>query len=265
MKRSATVPEDLDLVRLRSLLSGIDRRDTLGARIEAASRQLLGRPYLAHPLVGSAQTPEVFTVSLGAFDCVTYVETVLGLALALTTGRFVERVRQIRYRDGCVEWAWRSHYMTGWIRNNARAGFLRRVALPAPSVVRARTLDAVPGLPPRRLLLRCLPKRAFWRVRAAVHTGDVLCFASTRKDLDAFHAGFAVWSGGELRLRHASLRQGRVVEQALAGFLKDNTMAGVIVARPVEPRNRAAARARGMSTLAGSASSRPSARVRGES
>jgi hypothetical protein len=238
MKRSVAGPEDLDLVRLRSLLSGIDRRESLGTRIEAASRQLLGRPYLADPLVGSARSPEVLTIALDAFDCVTFVETALGLALARSTGRFVEQVRRIRYRDGCVEWARRNHYMSGWIRNNARAGFLRRVALPAPSVVRARTLDAVPGLPPRRLDLRCLPKRAFWRVRAAVHTGDVLCFASTRKNLDVFHAGLAVWSGGELKLRHATRSQGRVVEQDLAGFLKSNAMAGVIVARPVEPRNR---------------------------
>jgi hypothetical protein len=254
MKRVAAMPEGLDRARLEDLLSGVARLEPLGARIEAASRQLLGQPYVAHPLVGSARTPEVLAVSLDAFDCVTYVETVLGLSLARTPRRFVERVRQIRYRSGRVEWVRRNHYMTSWIRSNARAGFLRRVALPAPSVVRARMLDAVPGLRPHRIALRCLPKRAFWRVHAAVRDGDVLCFASTKKNLDVFHVGVAAWSGGELRLRHASLRQGRVVEQDLAGFLKNNAMAGVIVARPVEPRSRVAARARG--TLAGAAGSR---------
>ena len=43
----------------------------------------------------------------------------------------------------------------------------------------------------RRVVLRCLPKRAFWRVRDAVRTGDVICFASTRRNLDVFHAGIA--------------------------------------------------------------------------
>ena len=218
--------------------SGVARQAALGVRIESASRQLLGRPYRSQPLLGSAETPEVFTAALDGFDCVTYVETVLALALGPSERLFSKRLRQIRYEGGRVAWTRRNHYMSGWIRSNARAGFLRRVALPAAGVVRARMLDAVPGLPPRRCVLRCLPKRAFWRVRSAVHTGDVLCFASTKANLDVFHVGIAVWSADELRLRHASRSQGRVVEQSLASFLQANTMAGVIVARPVEPRER---------------------------
>lgn len=236
MKRSAAIPLGLDPVRLQSLLSRVDRHAPLGSRIECASRRLLGRPYVVQPLVGSAETPEVFTLSLGGFDCVTYVETTLGLALAPTPARFAAVVRRIRYRAGRVGWLLRNHYMTGWIRENARAGFLEPLALPAQSVVRRRRLDAVPGLPPRSVRVRCLPKRRFWRVRDAVRTGDVICFASTRRSLDVFHAGIAVWSGDELRLRHASRSEGRVVERDLAGFLSGNAMAGVIVARPVEPR-----------------------------
>ncbi len=236
MKGSAAFAERLDLGRLRGLLRLDGRREPLGVRIEHASRRLLGQPYLAQPLIGSAQTPEVFTVSLDGFDCVSYVETVLALALARTPEQVAAVVRRIRYRDGVVDWARRNHYMTGWIRNNAREGFVLRPRLAAPTVARARTLDVVAGLPPRRVLVRCVPKRAFWRVRSAVRTGDVICFASTRRNLDVFHAGIAVWAGGVLRLRHASRSQGRVVEQDLAGFLNSNTMAGVIVVRPVEPR-----------------------------
>lgn len=237
MKRRG-IPKGLDRARLRGLLSRVDRQEPLGIRIEQASRRLLGRAYRGEPLIGSAETPEVFTVSLDGFDCVTYVETVLALALASTPERVVAVVRRVRYRGGLVEWRRRNHYMTGWIRNNVRAGFVLRPRLAAPSVVRSRTLDVVAGLPARRVVLRCLPKRAFWRVRNAAHTGDVICFASTRRKLDVFHIGIVVWSGGELRLRHASRSQGRVVEQDLAGFLRSNTMAGVIVVRPVEPRRR---------------------------
>jgi hypothetical protein len=249
MPANAAIPEGLDLDRLRELLSRVDRRQPLAERIEQASRHLLGQPYRAHPLIGSAELPEVFTVSLDGFDCVTYIETVLGLALAGTAERCVAVMRRIRYREGRVDWTRRNHYMSGWIAGNARAGFLARAPLGAASVVRARTLNAVPGLPARRVWLRCLPKHDFWRVRDAVRTGDVICFASTRSNLDVFHAGIAVWSQGELRLRHASRSQGRVVEQALAGFLERNTMAGVIVARPVAPR--AAARGRRSSGSAG--------------
>ena len=50
--------------------------------MEALSRYFLGHPYQINPLIGSAGTPEVFTVSLDAFDCVTFVETILALSLA---------------------------------------------------------------------------------------------------------------------------------------------------------------------------------------
>lgn len=236
MKRGTCAAEEPSPARLRSLLSAADRLASVSARIAAFSRALLGRPYLEHPLIGSASTPEVFTVRLDAFDCVTYVETVLALALARSPRQFAVWVRRIRYQGGRVAWASRHHYLTGWIHNNAKAGFLQRAGLPAPSVARLRTLDVVAGLPPRRVVVRCLPKRAFWRVREAVRSGDVLCFASTRKNLDVFHIGFAIWSGGELWLRSAARSRGRVIDLDLAGFLKSNTMAGVIVARPIEPR-----------------------------
>ncbi len=243
VRRSAPL-KTLDLAALRGLLRGLDRRASPGERVAAASRTLLGRPYRACPLVGSAATPEVFCASLAGFDCVSYVETAFALALSRDPRQFLDWLRRIRYRGGVVAWRRRHHYLTGWIAANARAGLLRRVHLPGPEVVRARRLDAVPGLPPRRLQLRCLPKRAFWRVRDAVRDGDILCFASTKRNLDVFHAGIAAWSGGELRLWHAARSRGRVVEQDLAGFLADNTMAGVIVARPVEAHGRLSRRGR---------------------
>jgi hypothetical protein len=229
-------PKDLDLEALRGLLQRIDRRAPLGARVAEAAGTLMGRTW--EPLGGSAAGPEVFRASLSGFDCVTYLETAFALGLAREPRRFLQQLRRIRYRGGVVSWTRRNHYMTGWIAANARERRLRRVRLPAPGVVRERRLDVVPGLPPRRILLRCLPKRVFWRVRHALRDGDLVCFASTRRNLDVFHTGITVWNGSELFLRHASRSRGRVVEQDLAAFLAENAMAGVIVARPAEGRAR---------------------------
>jgi hypothetical protein len=232
MAPRTTSPQGLDRQMLRRLLRAIDTHATLDRRIETAAFLLLGVPYRDHPLIGSAETSEAFTVLLAGFDCVTYVETVLALALARDPRHFVEAVRRIRYDGGRVEWRRRNHYMTGWVRANSRAGLVRLVRLPAPGVVRVRRLSVLPGLTPRTIRLRCVPKRAFWRVRDAVRTGDLLMFASTRRNRDVFHVGLAVWNEGTLCFCHASRSRGRVVEQDLAGFLKANTMAGVIVARP---------------------------------
>ena len=65
--------------------------------MDALSRQFIGLPYRTNPLIGSAGEREVFTASTGEFDCVTYVETVLALALSSNVDEFADWRRKIRY------------------------------------------------------------------------------------------------------------------------------------------------------------------------
>jgi hypothetical protein len=227
-------PRDLVRRQLEPLLASVDRNVPIGARVEALTDRLRGRPYAGNPLGGSADTAEVLTISLAAFDCVTFVETVLALATTREPERFVERVRRLRYQGGRVAWRRRHHYATDWIRGNVRAGFVSPVLLRARAVTRARRLSVLAGLPARRVQVRCVPKRPFWRARDEIRTGDLVFFASTRPVLDVFHQGIVVRRGEGLRLRHASRSRGKVVDQDLAAFLEANRMAGVLVARPRE-------------------------------
>ena len=211
-------------------------RRSAGGRIEILSSHFLGQPYQKNPLIGSAETPEVFTVSLEAFDCVTYIETIVALSLATSVDDFKDWLRKVRYEGGRVAWRRRNHYMTGWIRSNLRAGALQRLPLPGiPVVVKERTLDAVPGLHRVRTRFSCVPKPAIRKLAPQLKTGDLIFFASTRKHLDVFHCGVLVREGGRTLMRHASRSRGAVVEQELNDFLKANRMAGVIVARPKDP------------------------------
>jgi cell wall-associated NlpC family hydrolase len=202
--------------------------------MESISRQFLGRPYITNPLIGSAETPEIFTSSTHGFDCVTYMETVLARARTSNGKDFAENLRRIRYDNGRVEWKQRNHYMTNWIRNNARTGLVQRVNFGAASTVRKRQLKMVPGMPAQSQTFSCVPKRLLPKVDAQIHSGDLIFFASTRPHLDVFHCGIVIRDGKRLLLRHASRSQGGVVEQDLSTFLKANRMAGVILARPVE-------------------------------
>ena len=94
----------------------------VAARVESISGRFLGYPYLAHSLVGSADSPEVFKDSLEGFDCVTYIESVVALVYAGKTGGFSSFLRKLRYSDGKVDWRRRNHYMTQWLKNNVRTG-----------------------------------------------------------------------------------------------------------------------------------------------
>jgi hypothetical protein len=204
-----------------------------GSRINVLSRHFLGRPYKANPLIGSADTTEVFTARFDGFDCVTYIETILALTHAQHVDDFTAWLRKIRYAQGRIQWERRNHYMTVWIRNNVRNGIIRPVAVPAVPTVRAqRVLNVVPGLASQRTRMKWIPKQAARRLEPHLQSGDLIFFVSTRKNLDIFHAGIIVRAGAEVLVRHASRSQGLVVEQELSEFLKANRMAGVVVERP---------------------------------
>jgi cell wall-associated NlpC family hydrolase len=215
------------------------RAQPVAARVDSISRQFLGRPYVTNPLIGSIDTPEVFVAGIdgirSGFDCVTYVETVVARAYARNSKDYASFLRRIRYESGRVDWKRRNHYMTNWIRNNARAGLVRPVHFGAASIAKRRRLDMVPGLPPQNQRFSCLPKRRLGKIAGNIQSGDLMFFASTRPRLDIFHCGIVIRDGNRLMLRHASRSQGGVVEQELSTFLKANRMAGVILARPVEP------------------------------
>jgi Protein of unknown function (DUF1460) len=236
-------PRGLSRRQVEDLLSKMRSDGFAHSRIDALSRHFLGYPYQANPLIGSSDTREVFSASLDGFDCVTYIETILALARASDVNEFVEWLRKIRYDQGRIEWKRRNHYMTQWIRNNAREGLLTPISMPAvPSHSRERILSVVPGLAAQRTSVKCVPKSAVPRAAEHLQSGDVICFVSTRKNLDVFHAGIIARDGKKILLRHASRSRGLVVEQELSEFLKANRMAGVIVVRPQVPAGRIAAR-----------------------
>lgn len=228
-------PRGLSRRRVEQLLSKTRHERSVASRIDALSRHFLGHPYKANPLIGSAGTAEVFTASLDGFDCVTYIETIVALARARNVDDFAAWLRKIRYEQGLIKWARRNHYMTRWIRNNVRQGVIRPVSIPTvPITSRERVLAVVPGLAPQRIRVKCVPKPAVPRLEAHLRSGDLLFFASTRRNLDVFHAGIIARDGKSVLMRHASRSQGSVVEEDLNGFLKANRMAGVIVVRPQE-------------------------------
>jgi len=234
-------PRGLDRRRVAKLITETKSESCLGDRIEALSRHFVGHPYQSNPLIGSADTSEVFVVSLDGFDCVTYLETVLALSLSSDVDEFAEWLRKIRYEEGRIQWERRNHYMTSWLRNNGRAGIIKPIIMPGvPIVSRERILNVVPGLAARRVSVKSVPKKAVSRLTRHLQSGDVIFFASTRKHLDVFHVGIVVRDGERTLMRHASRSRGGVVEQELSEFLLANRMSGVIVARPREIAPQAA-------------------------
>jgi hypothetical protein len=206
----------------------------MGERLKEVSGRLLGCRYVSSPLIGSALSPEVLTVSLEGFDCVTYIETVMALALARSVDDFVRGVRRLRYKAGRVEWSQRNHYMTDWIRNNVGAGFIWNLTRGKYAVEKGRALSLIKELPPKKARFKCFPKKNLPRIVDRLADGDLMFFVSTRQKLDVFHVGLVFHQNQHLVLRHASRSRQGVVEQPLEVFLEQNRMTGFILVRPRE-------------------------------
>lgn len=219
--------------QINRLLKSVAQESDLAARIEKLSASFLGRPYVANSLVGSFEKPEQLVTRLDGFDCVTFIETVLALALATNADEFQTHLIDIRYQNGEVSWAKRNHYMADWWRINERAGLVKNLTKGKDTVTKTRELNIIAGLPTARASFRVFPKRHLSHVKNLIKTGDFVAFGSAKKNLDVFHTGILIAEGENILLRHASRTAKKVIDQNLNEFLKANRMSGLIILRPV--------------------------------
>ena len=114
---------------------------SLAQRVEAVSELFLGVPYKLGSL-GEGPDGEFDRdplIRFDAFDCTTFVETVMALSLDSDLDSAARTLQKIRYQDGQIGYATRNHFIElDWVPNNVRAGYLHDI-----------TSDAWAETPPR--------------------------------------------------------------------------------------------------------------------
>lgn len=99
----------------------------LFSRIDFLTASFLGKPYLVNPL-GEGADAEIEPGPLyrfDGFDCVTYVNTVLALALSHDEHTFLQRLLQINYYDATPLFQKRFHFMSvDWNPQNQKNNIL---------------------------------------------------------------------------------------------------------------------------------------------
>ena len=202
-------------------------------RMDFISRALLGTRYRANTLIGGPRRKEVFVVRDDAFDCVTFCEVVLAAALARDRSEFEASLRRIRYARGEVKWDERNHYFADWTRRAVENGICTPVASQL-SATMEKTVNWG-NLGKRRVALTVIPRAALMANQALLARGDVIGFVSRRPNLDFHHTGLiAFGTGGEVLLRHASQRRGRVADDHLDRFLAANLVQYVTLLRAAD-------------------------------
>jgi hypothetical protein len=223
-----------DVQLVNQLLAATLLQSSIGERIKTISGELMGRPYLVNPLIGSTDQPEVLVTTLSGFDCVTFVESVLAMAYAHRAEDYAEWLREIRYLHGEITWNKRHHYTTDWMRHNIHAGFLSEFVRSSTTSVCTKELNIITGLPERIVSFRYYPKSKLKSLSSFFQDGDIIAFVSTKKGLDVFHVGLLVRDGDQVLMRHAARSRGAVVEQPLAEFVEQNRTPGFVIVRPRE-------------------------------
>src|SRR5262245_18456266 len=139
LKTGTLEPRDARLAS--KLIARAKTNSNLADRIKIISSQLIGYPYILHPLTGSKTQHEIFVTRMDGFDCVTYLETVLALAESKKIDDFPERLREIRYEQGVVDWQKRLHYTTEWSDYHIRRGILLDLTVGEGTIERIKRLD----------------------------------------------------------------------------------------------------------------------------
>ncbi|MGW5310916.1 DUF1460 domain-containing protein [Nocardia thailandica] len=225
-----------ELVAVRATGAGL----APGALIEVLSRQLLGTPYRADMLVGSATVPEQLVVDLRAVDCFTYLDYIEAARRSGSRDEFVANVIAARYTGGLVDFTRRKHFFTDWANTDRVAADDITASLGAATTV-TKQLNAkadggvyLPGIPVTPRAVAYLPSAAVDAgVIAGLRTGDYLGAYADAPGLDVTHVGIFVDTPGGPVFRNASslaANGNQVVDTPLRDYLA--TVPGLVVLRP---------------------------------
>jgi len=120
-------------------------------RIDLISKNFLGLPYGQGGPLGEGPDGRFDRDPLyrfDTFDCTTFVETVIGLAITQNVDSFEIKMNDIRYENGEIDYLKRNHFPSlQWIPNNIYNGTFKEInSLILPSSERI-TVEAVINLP----------------------------------------------------------------------------------------------------------------------
>lgn len=103
---------------------------SMAKRLNEMSQLFLKKPYYLGALGEGfdGQYDQFPLYRVDAFDCLTFVETVLALALANDLASFKNNMNAIRYQNGQVKFIARNHFTDlDWNLNNQRLGILKDI------------------------------------------------------------------------------------------------------------------------------------------
>ena len=228
--------KDVDNFNEVMTLLAPDRDRPMSELVIKVAKHFLGTPYVAGTL---EQEPERLTVNTRETDCILFVEMCLAMSLTAkddnpTFDKYVENLRQLRYRDGKVDgYTSRIHYTSEWIIQGSLRGIFTEVSQACGGSPLDQKFFFMSTHPASYKQLKDSPKNvekikavednlnswSYWYIPKAdlpkciqhIKTGDIIGFNSATPGLDIAHVAYAYWEGDTLTFIHASMSDKKVV------------------------------------------------------
>ena len=134
------------------IIDSLSSEETILSRMQLATFKFLGLPYGVGGPLGEGEDGRYDQDPLyrfDTFDCTTFVETIVSLALARNVDEFEQFMDKIRYEDSKVDYLTRNHFPSlQWIPNNIHNGLLEEIndlVLPPSSQLVAEAVINLPG------------------------------------------------------------------------------------------------------------------------
>jgi hypothetical protein len=134
------------------VLSKFQTVETVSTRLDLFSQSFLNVPYgnggpLGEGELGRYDQDPLYRFD--AFDCTTFVETVVSLSLAREVTTFESTMDEIRYENGEIDYLKRNHFPSlQWIPNNIKNGLLKEInqlIVPTSDMKLAEAVINLPG------------------------------------------------------------------------------------------------------------------------
>jgi hypothetical protein len=254
---------DPELMRFNRVMQyAIERKLSdrpLGEIMQAIAEQFLGTPYAAGLLDRSNQ--ESLVVTLTAFDCVLFVETVLAIARGVAQQdynyeNFRDRIEEQRYRGGKLNgYCSRLHYFSDWIEDNQNRRLVDNITRNLGGISLHNTLKFMtenrqyyPQLANQsdyqcmlnqearlaNLNIYYIPQDEIATIYDNLKPGDIIATATDIPGLDVTHTGLVYrFSDGGIGFIHASPSGEVKISRDLQSYVQAvDGQIGIIIARP---------------------------------
>ncbi|MDB5047041.1 MAG: dacB [Fibrobacteres bacterium] len=221
------------LIEAHKLLGRSDAPASYPDRLKFFSQALQEKPYFLGP-TGEGRFGRIEAtplIDLDRFDCVTYIESSMSLALSHKTREVLPNILALRYGSDTVDYVTRNHYFVeDWLRNNA--SLVRVVRFPGDSLLK-KPIDKIKFFSSKQLPAPAvnpvaeIPFMPYAKALAMMSNWTFgekflgVAFVTDIPGLDVTHTGFLVADGkNPPMLRNASQIQHKVADMPFKEYLE---------------------------------------------